>query len=100
MKTLSFAVVQKLGPVSLWTSLESSPIVGSCPSPCDLVDEIRRAENFIHHASDETVHSPITMDINAPVFYQQIPHQDQSLVDHGDKAVRPFPLGVTVRDLL
>ncbi len=40
------------------------------------------------------------MHINTPILRQQIPHQDQPLVDHGNKRIRPAPPGVAVGDLL
>jgi hypothetical protein len=39
------------------------------------------------------------MHINTPILRQQIPHQHQPLVDHGNKGVRPFAPGVAVGDL-
>jgi hypothetical protein len=39
------------------------------------------------------------MHINTPILRQQIPHQDQPLVDHGDKGIRALAPGVAVGDL-
>ena len=39
------------------------------------------------------------MRINAPILRQQIPHQHQPFVDHGDEGVRALAPGVAVGDL-
>ena len=44
------------------------------------------------------IHPPITMHINTPILGQQIPHQDQPLVDHGDEGIRALAPGVAVGD--
>ena len=38
---------------------------------------------------------PVTLHINAPVLGQQIPHQHQALVNHGDERIRAFAPGVS-----
>ena len=39
------------------------------------------------------------MHINAPILGQQIPHQHQPLVDHGDEGIRTLAPSVAVSDL-
>ena len=66
--------------------------------PNYFIPEKARAKYFIQHQFEQAIHPPITMHINTPILRQQIPHQDQPFIDHGDEGVRAFAPGVAVGD--
>ena len=68
--------------------------------PDDLVDRTLLAEHLVEFASNVVRHAPSHVHINRPILRQQIPHQDQPLVDHRDERIRTAPPGVAVGDLL
>ena len=56
--------------------------------PYDFVELRIASENFIQYKANVAIHPPITMHINTPILRQQIPHQHQPLINHGDERVR------------
>ena len=71
----------------------------SCSLPDDFVSKIVCAEDFAHHQADKRIYTPIAMHIDASLLVHQIPHQDQPLVNHRNKRIRPASPGVAVGDL-
>ena len=47
-----------------------------------------------------TIHSPITVYIDAPIIREEVSHETESLVDHRDEAIGSLPPGITIGQLL
>ena len=55
-------------------------------------------KDFVKTDPYEAIHTPVAMHIDAPIFRQQIAHEDQPLVDHGDERIGALAPGVAVGD--
>ena len=67
--------------------------------PSDIVLEVAAPKNVIKHQFQHRPHKWSNVHINTPILGQQIPHQNQPLVDHADEAVGAAAPGVAVSDL-
>ena len=55
-------------------------------------------EHFLHNDAQRTDDTPIAMQVNARILREQVAHEDESFVDHGDERIGPLAPGVTVGD--
>ena len=73
---------------------------GSPIRPNYFISKFIFSKDFIHNQPHMAIHSPVTVDIDTPIWSQEISHQRESLIDHRDEAIGSLPPGVTVGELL
>ncbi len=47
-----------------------------------------------------TIHSPITVNIDTPIWSEEISHQRESLIDHRDEAISSLAPGIAIGEFL
>ncbi|MCL0107176.1 hypothetical protein M1N63_01950 [Thermodesulfovibrionales bacterium] len=62
--------------------------------------EIIRPKHLVHRKPDKTIHPPITMHVDTPILGQQIPHENEPFINHGDEGVSSLAPGVAIGDFL